>query len=84
MFRALPGEGEGRGGVLKRNQQVEVCFDVVLAFKTPSQPPPSQGEEQTHDGLIIPLWLSELTALLPPLRRGGANTRRLNRTAEVE
>jgi len=60
MKYSLPCEGEGWGGVLKQNQRVDVLFDSGFVFITPSQPPPSQGEEQrktlpaTPDVFLLP------------------------------
>ncbi|MBU9810744.1 pyrroloquinoline quinone biosynthesis protein PqqF [Rahnella sp. SL6] len=42
---SLPCTGEGLSGVLQKNQEVDVGFGHRFVLKTPSPPPPSQGEE---------------------------------------
>ncbi|AEX52113.1 hypothetical protein Rahaq2_2258 [Rahnella aquatilis CIP 78.65 = ATCC 33071] len=52
MDNSLPCEGEGWGGVLKVNQKVRVCAGYGFVCKTPSRPPPSQGEEQRKNSYL--------------------------------
>jgi len=65
QFSSLPCEGEGWGGVLMQNQIVKVYFDRVLTLKTPSQPPPSQGEELKQSSEITGLYTA-----VPPIIPG--------------
>ncbi|VTQ53021.1 Uncharacterised protein [Campylobacter jejuni] len=46
---SLPCEGKGWGGVLNKNQKVRVRARYGFVCKTPSHPPPSQGEEQSQN-----------------------------------
>jgi hypothetical protein len=45
---SLPCEGEGWGGVLRSKTKINVCISHGFVCKTPSLPPPSQGEEQNN------------------------------------
>ena len=43
-----PSPAKGRVGVLRSKTKINVCISHGFVCKTPSLPPPSQGEEQNN------------------------------------